>query len=56
MVIEDAPAGIQAAKSANMLCCALATTHSSDELSQADFLLENLAQARPETLFSDELF
>jgi HAD superfamily hydrolase (TIGR01509 family) len=53
MVIEDAPAGIQAAKSANMLCCALATTFSSDELKKADLLLENLAQARPETLFSD---
>jgi len=53
MVIEDAPAGIQAAKSANMLCCALSTTFSSDELKQADLILENLAQAHPETLFSD---
>ncbi len=54
MVIEDAPAGIQAAKSANMLCCALATTLPRDELKQADLLLENLSQADPETLFSDQ--
>ena len=53
MVIEDAPVGIQAAKSANMISCALATTFSSDKLKQADLFLENLAQAHPETLFSD---
>lgn len=52
MVIEDAPAGIQAAKSANMLCCALATTLPREELRQADLLLDNLSQADPETLFS----
>ncbi len=54
MVIEDAPAGIQAAKSANMLCCAIATTFPSGELKQADLILENLAQVHPETLFSDQ--
>jgi HAD superfamily hydrolase (TIGR01509 family) len=53
LVIEDAPVGIQAARSADMVCCALATTFSSDELKQADLFLENLAQAHPETLFSD---
>lgn len=52
MVIEDAPAGIQAAKSANMLCCALATTLPREELIHADLLLDNLSQADPETLFS----
>lgn len=51
LVIEDAPTGIQAAKAANMLCCALSTTCSSDLLSQADFLLENLAQIEPASLF-----
>jgi HAD superfamily hydrolase (TIGR01509 family) len=51
MVIEDAPAGIQAAKSANMLCCAIATTFSSDELTQADLVLDNLSKVHPETLF-----
>lgn len=53
LVIEDAPAGIQAAKSAHMVCCALATTFSSAELKQADLFLENLAQVNPGTLFSD---
>lgn len=53
LVIEDAPAGIQAAKAANMLCCALSTTCSSDLLSQADFLLENLAQIEPASLFKE---
>jgi HAD superfamily hydrolase (TIGR01549 family) len=52
LVIEDAPAGIQAAKSAGMLCCALATTFSSVELQQADLLLENLASVHPGALFS----
>lgn len=56
LVIEDAPAGIQAAKSANMLCCAVATTSPCDELKRADLLLGNLSQADPETLFTDRLF
>jgi HAD superfamily hydrolase (TIGR01509 family) len=55
LVVEDAPAGIQAAKAANMLCCALSTTCSPDELRQADFLLENLAQAAPASFFTDGL-
>ena len=55
LVVEDAPAGIQAAKSANMLCCALATTCSPAELGQADILLENLARAEPDSLFADKL-
>ena len=53
LVIEDALDGIKAAKSAKMLCCALATTFPPDALKQADLLLENLSQADPETLFSD---
>jgi len=53
IVIEDAPAGIQAAKAAKMLCCALATTHSFADLQEADILLENLAQADPESLFTN---
>lgn len=51
MVVEDAPAGIQAAKSADMLCCALATSFSSDQLGVADFVLESLAHADPESFF-----
>jgi beta-phosphoglucomutase family hydrolase len=53
LVIEDAPAGIQAAKSANMLCCAIATTFPPGELIQADLVLENLLKVPPETLFTD---
>lgn len=52
MVIEDAPAGIQAAKSAHMLCCALATSLPREELGQADLVLDNLSQTDPEILFS----
>lgn len=53
MVIEDAPAGIQAAKSAHMLCCAIATTLPLDKLMQADILLEDLSQVLPESIFTD---
>jgi HAD superfamily hydrolase (TIGR01509 family) len=56
MVIEDAPAGIQAAKTANMLCCALATTLSYDDLKQADLVLGDLSQGNPETLFTDQIY
>jgi HAD superfamily hydrolase (TIGR01509 family) len=56
MVIEDAPDGIQAAKSANMVCCALAASLPGNELKQADLLLDNLSQADPEILFTDQLF
>lgn len=53
MVIEDAPDGIRAAKAANMVCCALATTLPCAELEQADFVLDNLSQVDPETLFTN---
>jgi beta-phosphoglucomutase-like phosphatase (HAD superfamily) len=53
LVVEDAPAGIQAAKAANMLCCALSTTCSADELRQADIVLADLAAADPACLFTD---
>jgi HAD superfamily hydrolase (TIGR01509 family) len=53
MVIEDAPAGIQAAKSANMFCCALATTLPKSKLHGADILMENLSRVHPEDLFTD---
>lgn len=56
LVIEDAPDGIRAAKTANMLSCALATTLPLDELKRADLLLENLMQVNPETLFTDDQF
>lgn len=55
MVVEDAPAGIKAAKAAGMMCCALATTFAPHELRGADIVLENLAQVRPDALLDDRL-
>jgi len=52
LVVEDAPAGIEAAKAAHMLCCALFTTCSPEALAQADILLKNLAAADPASLFA----
>jgi beta-phosphoglucomutase family hydrolase len=43
LVIEDAPVGITAAKSAGMKCIALSTTHSDDELLDADLVVEDLS-------------
>jgi HAD superfamily hydrolase (TIGR01509 family) len=51
MVIEDAPAGVEAARSANMLSCAVATSFTTDALQGADIVLNNLAQVDPETFF-----
>ena len=51
MVPQDAPDGIQAAKSAHVLCCAIATTLRRDAFDQADLLLDNRLQADPESLF-----
>ena len=44
LVIEDAPVGIQAAKSAQMKCIALTTTHPREELIEADHIAENLSE------------
>jgi beta-phosphoglucomutase-like phosphatase (HAD superfamily) len=52
LVVEDAPAGIQAAKAANMLCCALSTSCPRSELGQADVILENFAEADPASFFA----
>jgi beta-phosphoglucomutase len=51
LVIEDAPAGIQAAAIAGMVSCAISTTVPADELRQADLLLEDLSELDPEVLF-----
>lgn len=53
LVVEDAPAGIQAAKAAGMASCAVCTTVPAHELREADILLENLAVASPDFLFAD---
>jgi mannitol-1-/sugar-/sorbitol-6-phosphatase len=43
VVIEDAPAGIQAARAAGMKVIAVATTHSPETLTQADVIARGLA-------------
>lgn len=42
LVVEDAPAGVEAAHRAGMLCLALTTSHPREEL-QADLVLDSLA-------------
>ena len=44
LVIEDAPAGIAAARAAGMKVIGLASTFAADKLSQADTVVQNLAQ------------
>jgi beta-phosphoglucomutase len=51
LVIEDAPAGIQAAASAGMVSCAITTTMPAGELARADILLRDLAELEPDSLF-----
>ncbi len=42
LVIEDAPSGIKAAKSAGMSCIAVATTHAASLLKKADCVIHSL--------------
>jgi len=51
LVIEDSPVGVQAAKSAGMLCLGLTTTNAARVLELADWVYPNLAVARPEEIF-----
>ena len=44
LVIEDAIAGVQAAKSAGMKCIAVTTTNPPEKLAAADWVVENLTQ------------
>lgn len=41
IVVEDAPAGIQGAKSAGMKCIAITSTHKRDSLKKADIIVSN---------------
>ena len=41
-VIEDAPNGVEAAKSAHVKCIAVTNTTSADKLAQADLIVESL--------------
>ena len=43
VVVEDAPAGIQAGKAAGMRVIAVASSHSEEELNQADVVVRQLA-------------
>jgi beta-phosphoglucomutase family hydrolase len=54
LVIEDAPAGVEAARAAGMACCALATTFPAPALHGASLVLENLSQVSPQELFDDD--
>jgi len=52
IVIEDAIAGVQAAKTAGMKCIAVTTTHPRDSLSQADLVVDSLEQVELNTVES----
>lgn len=48
VVVEDAPAGIAAARAAGMCVVAVATTHTPDALAEADVVVEGMHAARDE--------
>jgi len=50
VVVEDAPAGVEAARRAGMACLAVATTHPRERLAAADWVVESLADL-PEDAF-----
>jgi len=52
IAFEDSPAGVAAAKAANMHCVALTTTRSPAELSQADLTIPNFEGWTIETLLA----
>jgi beta-phosphoglucomutase len=55
VAVEDAPAGVRAAKRAGMRCIALTTTHSTEHLAEADIILDGL-DALSEEAFRQLLF
>ena len=50
VVIEDAIAGVEAAKAAGMKCIAVTNTHSRESLSQADLVVDSLEQVELSTI------
>ncbi len=50
LVVEDAPIGIVAAHAAGMRVAGIATTHAVAELSDADYVFDNLSEAAPRLL------
>jgi beta-phosphoglucomutase family hydrolase len=52
VVIEDAVAGVEAARRAGMKCVAVLTTNPAHRLSQADVIVERLDQLSPHTMLN----
>lgn len=52
LVIEDSIAGIEAAKRAGMRCLAVTNSYKAEELKQADWIVANLIDCEPESLFT----
>jgi len=50
LVVEDAPAGIDAGRRAGMTVLALTTSHEPDQLRRADVVVDSLTQAQPHVL------
>ncbi len=50
IVIEDAPAGVTAAKAAGMKCIAVTNTHPRQTLANADYVVDNLERVSGEDL------
>lgn len=44
LILEDAPSGVAAAKSAGMKCIAITTTHKRGDLAQADKIIDNFSE------------
>ena len=50
VVIEDALLGIQAAKAAGMKCISITTTHTRDELKEADKVIDSFDELTMEEI------
>jgi len=50
LVIEDATVGVEAARRGRMKCIAVCTTHSREELQDADIVVDRLVDLKPEDL------
>ncbi|MFW6188822.1 MAG: HAD family hydrolase [Planctomycetota bacterium] len=48
LVIEDVPAGVEAAHRAGMACIALSTSHAAEALSEAELMAGDLSEVPPE--------
>lgn len=48
VVVEDAPAGVTAAKAAQMACIALTGTATREQLAEADLIVDSLRELSPE--------